>query len=86
MKTYFTNCVNSDGNSINNMTGSAKEITRKTFLTYVDKMSIKEIETSLGYSKDFRMSNDWCVRYFKSKYRGKPCVYFDHSSIEYIFV
>jgi hypothetical protein len=33
-----------------------------------------------------RMWNDWHIAYYKSVYDGRPCYFFDHSRIEYIFV
>jgi len=55
----------------------------------VDRESLAVVEEVLGYedhhSKGLTMSQDWHVSYHRSVYRGHPCVYFDHSSIEYIF-
>lgn len=82
---YNTCCVSANGNDINEMQYSGTEITRRTFLKRVDRDSMRDQETMLGYTRDFVMSNDWHVRYYKGTYRGKPCVYFVHSAIEYIF-
>jgi hypothetical protein len=85
---YLTNCVGSDGPSITAMQEQSREVTRKTFQRHVEGLS--EIEQRFGYfqhpSQGLTMKNDWHVRYYKSVYRGRPCYYFDHSRIEYIFV
>jgi len=89
--TYTTNCVGSDANSIDNMRYHDNErmITRNTFLKKVDRESLAELEEGFGYAKHYKqgltMASDWHVSYHKSFYRGKPCVYIIHSSIEYVF-
>jgi len=90
MKAFITNCIGAIGEDINDMTDDASQITRKTFLKHIDKQELKSIEEQLGYMSHYKqglvMSSDWHVSYWKSKYQGNPCVYFDHSRIEYIFV
>lgn len=86
MKYHFiTSCVNAEGDDINEMKYAAKEVTRRTFLKYVDKDSLAKIEADLGYSKDFRMSKDWHVAYYLGFYRKRRCAYFVWSAIEHIF-
>jgi hypothetical protein len=90
MMVFTTNCISSDGESINRMTDAARSITRRTFLRHVAPGALAEIEQSLCYDTGterggLRMSNDWAVSYHKSTYRGRPCVYFRHSAIEWIF-
>lgn len=83
---FLTNCIESDGRSINDMKQAATMIVRRTFLRHVDRSSLNDIEKELGYGRDFPMSKDWHVSYHKSTYRGKPCIYFVWSAIEYVFV
>jgi hypothetical protein len=86
---FETDCVNSSERLLRPMLDNAREINRKTFLKYVDKASLREIERQLGYvhhpSQGMTMAGDGCVSYHKSKYRGRPCVFFVWSCIEYIF-
>lgn len=86
---FVTNCVNANGGDIRAMVDSATSIERSTFLRYVDRDQLRELEKSLGYSvgheRGLHMSNDWAVSYHKSTYRGRPCRYFCWSAIEYIF-
>ena len=90
--TYLTNCIGSDGASIQHMTDIARDITRKTFLQYVDRASLTALEQELGYALptarngELTMARDWHVSYHKSVYRGRRCVYFRWSAIEHIFV
>lgn len=84
--TFMTNCVASDGKSINDMTHAATQIKRSTFLKRVDRSDLREIEKCLGYDRGFPMSKDWHVSYHKSTYQGQPCIYFVWSAIEYVFV
>ena len=83
--TFTTSCVSANGDDINEMKRSARDITRRTFLKHVDPESQKNLEAELGYDKNLRMANDWHVSYYKGTYRGKPCVYFVWSAIEYVF-
>ena len=89
---FHTDCVSSDGESINNMVDHDKQrdITRNTFLKYVCKEDLQQLEDNFGYSRHYKqgliMANDWHVSYHKSFYRGKPCYYLCHSAIEYIFI
>lgn len=87
---FHTDCIHSDGPSINAMQEAATAITRRTFLRYVDRADLTRLEQDLQYDTGterggLRMSKDWHVGYYRSTYRGRPCVYFDHSRIEYIF-
>jgi hypothetical protein len=87
---YEMNCIGSDGQSITAMQEAARPITRRTFLAHADRADVIDLERSLSYDTGterggLRMSKDWHVGYYRSTYRGRPCVYFDHSHIEYIF-
>ncbi len=81
--------MEAEGFSIQNMVDEAWSISRKTFLKYVDKDSLKALEKRLGYSSHWKqgmtMASDWHVSYCRSKFRGVPCVYVSWSCIEYIF-
>lgn len=88
---FTTDCTASDGQSIQQMIDGATDITRKTFLRYVDRESLADVERQLGYAgsrtrnSDLRMTRDWHVSYHRSRYQGQPCVYFRWSAIEHIF-
>lgn len=65
------------------------EITRRTFLTHVDRDSLAAIEEVLCYashpSRGLTMAADWHVEYFRSVLFGKRVYGFRHSAIEYVF-
>lgn len=83
---YYKSCVSLPFTLVYSMTYNSIEISRKTFLKHVDRKSLTFIEKYLGYHKDHKMSSDKCVRYFKSTYDGKPCVYFLDFLIEHVFI
>jgi hypothetical protein len=66
-------------------------LSRGRFLQYVDRASLAQVETALGYAHPRRrngeltMARDWHVSYHRSRWHGKPCVYFVWSAIEHIF-
>lgn len=83
---YLLSCVSSrDVAAIINMVDESREITRRTFRRRVRRQDREELEKQLGYGHDFRITQDWHVRYFSSRWRGRPCVYLMHSCIEYVF-
>lgn len=89
--TYAGCCITSDGDSITKMIETERPIGRRTFVKTVHRAELAELERSLCYDTGterggLRMANDWHVSYHRSTYRGRPCVYFRHSAIEYIFV
>ena len=91
---YYTNCVDcpgpDPGDAINELQDSCVGITRKTFMRNVDKDDRKKLEEQLGYFLNHRqgltMAKDWHPGYYKGKFRGETCYFFDHSRIEYIFL
>lgn len=87
--TYLTNCVDSTAEAIGDMLDSSREITRRTFLKYVDRDNMRETELALGYvahpSQGLTMAGDFHVCYHKGRYRGQRCIFFVWSAIEHIF-
>ena len=86
---FETDCVNSDGESINAMNDTAKEITYRTMRKAVGA-ALDERASELGYDVGaqrggLRLSKDWAVSYWKGTYRGRACYFFRWSHIEQIF-
>jgi hypothetical protein len=80
---FVTNCVASTCEAITSMVDAARPIQYETFRRYVD---IKELEETLGYAgSPLRIKDDYAVTFYRSKYRGRSCVYVNWSAIEYIF-
>ena len=82
---YVHACPDSTYEDISDMTDKSVDISRRTFIKYVNQEDRQELERSLGYGRDFPISGDWHVSYSKSEYRGSPCVYLTWSAIEHIF-
>lgn len=84
---FRTTCVESFGPDIHDMVEQAKPVTRRTFLRHCETA---QVEAQLGYERDRRhgltMAQDPYVRYYRSRYQGKPCYFFVWSAIEYIFL
>lgn len=85
---YQTNCVNAVGFDIQEMVDKSEEITLTTFRKYAG--GLEELEKSMGYDTGherggLRLSNDWAVSFYRSQYKGRPCVFMVHSAIEYIW-
>lgn len=88
MKYYYGNCVNfpKSVKHLSDMIDSGVNITRSTFLKHVDRDSLKQIESYLGYPMGrLTMAGDWAVSYYKGRLCGKEVVWFQHSCIEYVF-
>ena len=92
LKSFVGMCVSLNGQDINDMKDhpSCREITRETFIKHVGREKLWDSEERLGYERHpkrgLTMAGDWHVGYFKSVYRGYPCVYFVHSAIEHVFI
>ena len=89
---YFNNCVNwnkKDVPALQDMFNIRRTITRKTFLKYIDRGELKEIEKDLGYESHYKqgltMAGDNYVEYFRSVLSGERVYGFRYSGIEYVF-
>ncbi|NCC33545.1 MAG: hypothetical protein EOM24_16245 [Chloroflexia bacterium] len=89
---FYRTCVGwprQDADNLSKMVDEARDITRNTFLSHVDKEELSGIEIELGYvshpSRGLTMANDWHVSYHRSKLHGKRVYYFRWSGIEYVF-
>lgn len=81
---YITNCTVAKGEDIQKMCDSAKEITYQELL---ENITEKQIFKLFPFYKGIplKIENDYCVNFYKGKYKGKACVFIEHSRIEYIF-
>lgn len=87
---FKVTCINSTAALITPMVEAEREITRRTFLGLVHRAELKMTELALGYAdhprRGLTMAGDWHVTYYRSNYDGRPCIFFRHSMIEYVFV
>jgi hypothetical protein len=87
---FETDCVGcGDGQAIRDLVETAEPISRREFLRLVDRDSLAEIASNLGYSTRARdgltMAADWHIGYFRGTWNGRPCAFFQWSAIEHIF-
>ena len=94
MYQFYSNCVGwpedaSKEGGLSDMIDIEMDITRRTFLKYVDRDELTEIEGGLGYAKHpkqwLTMAGDYHVSYHRSKLHGKRVYYFKQSGIEYVY-
>lgn len=93
---FYFDCVSWPSNDVHcegglvDLIDEAITITRKTFMSHVDRDDLRLVESQLGYeshpSKGPTMAGDWAVSYHRSKWHGKRVYFFKYSAIEYVFV
>lgn len=82
---YVTDCTGSTYEDIQALKESETGVSLGTFRKAVGTAAWKDITASLGYGRDFPISRDWHVGYYKGVYRGVPAYFLRHSMIEHIF-
>lgn len=83
---YLTNCVKASADDLEIMIDEATEITYSELLEYVNQDALLEVFPFYRECQpSLTLKTDWAVSYYKSTFRGDPCVFVDHSRIEYIF-
>ena len=86
MKHFVTDCVHSDGDSIQKMTDGARDITFSAFCREIGVQNLRRLETTLGYTRlKLTLTGDYHVAYFRGRYKKRPCVFLLHSATEYVF-
>jgi hypothetical protein len=83
--TYETCCVESDGDSINEMRWSPG-VVGVSYRTMRRRCAgLTEWARSKGYDRWLPLKNDPHVAYYRSTFRGVPCYYLVWSGIEFIW-
>jgi hypothetical protein len=70
------------------MTDNARQIEYRTAMRAIGRDVLAEVFPDYDWNKRphyLTMKRDWHVGYYKSTFRGQPCIYVKHSAIEYIF-
>ena len=84
---FLTSCVETSSQETNDMRDQAEEVTYEEMASACDLTGFKKV---FGYGPEAddacELENDLHVSYWRSSYRGCPCYYLSHSSIEYIWV
>ena len=61
-----------------------------TFGTFARHCNWRAVAQQLGYQvgpgKDLHMRDDYAIRFYRSKWKGKRCYYIRWSAIEYVFL
>ncbi len=83
---YIGNCVQLDGDDVNEMKTTFTEITLGTFARNIGKDNWKMIQKKLGYDRSFPIKNDWHVGYFKAVYKNKLAYVLVWSGFEHVFI
>jgi|GEM_PF-2083100 len=87
---YVGNCTTLPGEHVEKMVDQAKPIEYEYFLRVVSREDLKQLfpryRWHRGWDTGLRLKDDWAVRFYSSTFKGKPCVFIDHSAIEYVFV
>lgn len=89
MKKYVTRCVEATNKQLIPMVSNARQIDFDMFARAVDMAEVKRLFPQYNWngnkSNGLRLKDDRYVSYWESRFMGKPCVYIEHSCIEYIF-
>lgn len=68
------------------MTEAARSVSFATFAKHCDWQDVaRALGYAIGAERGLHMKADYCVSWYRSTWRGKPCYYMDHSRIEHIF-
>ena len=85
---WKTDCTKTnDVKALEEMIDKARQITYRTFIKHVDRKDLVRLFPQYDWisGRDLTLKRDYHVGYFKSKFKNIPCVFMNHSSIEYIF-
>lgn len=84
MKTYTTNCTESTAEHIDQMVDKSKVITYSELLNNVTQSELDNIFPFYA-GIPLSLKSDYAVAFYQSEYKNVPCIYVEHSRIEYIF-
>jgi hypothetical protein len=89
MKKYTTNCVNSSATALEAMLERAEEISFEEFAREIDTTELRRLFPHYDWAGStpggLRLRDDYMVSCWRSRFKGRPCVFVCHSCIEYIF-
>jgi hypothetical protein len=93
MKKYIlaTRCVDQVGpkgvDDLRDLYANDREVTYATFAKHCDSEAFaRDLGYALGPKTGLHLKHDRCVRFYKSKWKGKPCFYVDQSRVDFIFL
>lgn len=83
---FYIDCVSCHGEDVDKLDQMMEDATEITFETFAAHCNWREHAAGLNYGRDFPLSKDWHVSYYKSRWGGVPCYYFVWSAIEQVFI
>jgi hypothetical protein len=82
---FVTDCVGSTYEDIQALIASEQATSMTAVARAIGPVAWRDWQRAMGYDKDFPISRDWHVGYFKGTYRGVLAYFIRHSRIEHIF-
>ena len=89
---YYSNCVNWPSNELEDLEAlvdEARPITFRTLKRHVSARQLADLLKGLGYAANrhegLTIETDYAVGFYKSKLKGNPAYYIQHSRIEHVF-
>jgi hypothetical protein len=82
---YVHACPSSTYEDIMALKESEVDVTLETFRRRIGLKQWRQLQAALGYDRDFPISRDWHVGYYRGIYRDEQAYFVRHSGIEYIF-
>ncbi len=82
---FVTDCIRSTYEDIQALMASEQAVSRTAVARAIGPVAWRDWQRDMGYDKDFPISRDWHVGYFKGTFRGVPAYFIRHSRIEHIF-
>jgi hypothetical protein len=82
---FVMDCTESTYEDIQALMASESEVSRPTVVRAIGSEQWRAWQRKMGYDKDFPISRDWHVGYYKGVFRGVPAYFIRHSRIEHIF-
>lgn len=83
---FIGTCVGLRCVDLNAYDDSSRDIGYATFLKHVGREIVRELEEGFGYVRPLTLKSDWCIRYSRGKWKGKPAVCMMHSAIHHIWL
>jgi hypothetical protein len=86
-----TRCIDQEGpdgiDNLRSLYANDRQVTYATFAKHCDSEAFaRDLGYALGREDGLKLKNDRCVRFYRSKWKGKPCFYVDQSAVDFIFL
>ena len=82
---FIGTCVHLDFETIDEIRDNSREVTWRTIKRNIDNDLLNSMIKNSGYQSESEFKNDFCVAFYKSKFKNKTCYVIVHSCIEHVF-